>query len=671
MKDTHKNIAPLIPFQKSQSAFLIENLDSLILSPDKPYHVEKWDFSTSHSVGVRNSLKVSFKATPAEYVREIQDTLYQFYHNSEGTLPPSVSRIDTLKRGLQNIAHCLGSTSWRDLDDPIKLKSFLRRLKKYQHGKPTIQHMHQAMNRLTQLGIVTNYIDSDLLFKCAAIKARKQHVAIPPRMFQGMLKHSLQVIEKYHEHRHEISRVMEEAYDLQKRIQNGEKIIGYGRGSGRKQLVMGSEAVQLRVTRTIKKISHNIPDFEVSLDAAAMNEILVSCIIVVLAFSGARIGEVLSFNKDSVKPIIVNGKSIVVLQGETTKGNDGRPKTETWQSHPIVETALELAFDMMESIRAIYMEKVKYKYESGEVTEEAMEHMRKQLTSAFLIPDVCHQKSDGYVFNARGPLLKNFMRKWFEFEANQDDVDEFDRLNPSREGELKVGGTYNKLVTHDLRRTFAVFFVRYGFGTASGIKFQYKHANLNMSDYYANNAILAKLNDVLLDHELLNEIKEAEIELGIDLFDDAYNGSKYLSGAQGEAIKKQRLKKLEEGSSIVMTREEIEEHIRSGDFSIIQLPSGAYCTNPSCDRVCGNQLFRAEIKECTHKIVTDRGAKQLAKQRQRLIAKFQAINTGDKIKSSILAGLKQKIQVDEITLKEHQIEFTAFKDEIIVLEQVS
>jgi hypothetical protein len=99
----------------------------------------------------------------------------------------------------------------------------------------------------------------------------------------------------------------------------------------------------------------------------------------------------------------------------------------------------------------------------------------------------------------------------------------------------------------------------------------------------------------------------------------------------------------------------------------MQLPSGAYCTNGSCDRVCGTQLFRAEIKECDHKVVTDKGAKKIAKQRERLIAKFMNLNTGDSLKSSILNGLKQKIQVEELTLRAHEIPYTPFTDDVISL----
>jgi integrase len=663
--DTNKmtqSILSPFPLQKSKVAFLVEGLDALG-STDKPYHVEEWDFSTVNVVAVNKTLKVSFKSTNQEHVKGIQDTLYKLYHHSKQTqtLPLSVSMMNRHKFSLQHVANCLGDTYWRSLDNPRKLKSFLRQLRELKLTVGVIYPIIGVLKKLSSLGVIETFIESKALLKCAKPKDKEQSVAIPSKMFQGMLNHSLRVVEKYYEHRHEISRVMKEAYDLKERIVNGEVI---QKSSRAKFLADSPKAIDKRFARAVKRISHNIPDFTVNLKAQSLSEILTNCVVVILAFSGARIGEALSFNKDSIKPITINGKRVILLQGETTKGNDGIPRVVTWQSHPIAQVALELAYDMMESTRTLYAARVDEKEKQG-LSPESIKHMRKQLKSAFLVPTAVHQDSDNYVFYVF-KHLQNLMNKWFAYKATQEDLDEFEQLNPAREGQLKLGGTYSKISSHDFRRTFAVLFVRYGFGSASGIKFQYKHANINMSDYYANNAYLARMNDILLDEELLDELSEEGIELGVDLFDDVYNGSEHLSGAQGDVIKQERLRVLESGQSILMTREEIEEHIRSGDFHIIQLPSGAYCTNASCDRVCGTQPFRAEVKECAHKVVTDRGAKKIAKQRERLIAKFRAINTGDKLKSSILAGLKQKIQIEELTLKKHSVAFAPFKDEIMV-----
>lgn len=662
-RDTHNSVTSLALFQKSPTAFLMEGLDKLD-AKDKPYHVDAWDFSLSHTVGVRYDLTVNFRATKPEYVNGIQDALYAIYHDykDKNSSYLSVNHMNNIKNGLQNVADSLGSTEWRNLENNRDLKSFFRQLKQKKLRLVSIQQVLRALNKLTSCGELNVYIDSKELMRCVSSSESKQHVAIPHRLYQHILSRALQVVETYHPYRHDISNVMSQAYDIQKRVRAGERLTTRGRGNGRDELSMSPNAIMTRITVALKRIVHDIPDFDVRLDGSTLSDILVSCLIVTQGFSGVRIGEAASFNANSTDEVMVNSRKVTVLTGETTKGNNAKPKVVTWQSHPVAKLALELAYDMMAANRALYLKDVDRKERQGE-TPEMISHMRTQLESAFLVPHATLQTSNNYIFDPKR-AVKKFIKN-LSYKATVEDVEEFNMLNPTREGQLKVGGTYDNLSTHDFRRSFAVFFVRYGFGTASGIKFQFKHQNINMSGYYANNAELAQMNDLLMDDEILEELKEAGIDLGVDVFDEIYNQSEHLSGAAGKKIMQDRLKKLEAGESVFMTRAEIEENIRRGNFHIMQLPSGAYCTNGSCDRVCGTQLFRAEIKECEHKVVTDKGAKKIARQRDRLIAKFINLNTGEPLKSSILNGLKQKIQVEELTLKAHEIPYMPFTDDVI------
>ncbi|ELB2258650.1 hypothetical protein [Vibrio parahaemolyticus] len=661
--NTHNNVDSLAPFQRSKTAFLIEGLDKLDVK-GKPYHVEEWDFSATHVVGINYTLLVRFQATKTEYVNEIQDAMYKVYHyfNGKNSSLVSVRVMDTLKTGLQHVADCLDGTEWCNLENNRKWKSFLRQLKQKKLGRVSVQKIISALNKLTECGELNSYVDAKALYKCASGNERKQFVAIPHRLYQRIMSRALDVVETYHPYRHDISSVMGEAYKIKKRVTSGEKLFSEGRGSGR-ELSMTRSAIEQRVDSAVKSITHDIPDFKINFNGSVLSDILASCLMVVQGFSGVRIGEAASLNANSADEVIVNSKRVTVLTGETTKGNNAKPKTVTWQSHPVAEVALELAYDMMAFARTFYQQGVDEKERQGE-TKENIEHMRRQLDSAFLVPTITRQASNNYIIYP-SVALKRFIKS-LDYKATIEDVEEFNMLNPTREGELKVGGTYSGLSSHDFRRTFAVFFVRYGFGTASGIKFQFKHENINMSGYYANNAELAQMNDLLMDEEILEDLKEAGIDLGVDIFDEIFNQSEHLSGAKGNEIMQDRMKKLETGESIFMTREEIEENIRRGNFHIMQLPSGAYCTNGSCDRVCGTLSFRAEIKECEHKVVSDKGAKVIAKQRDRLIAKFTNLNTGDPLKGSILTGLKQKIQVEELTLKAHEIPYEPFNDDIIL-----
>jgi hypothetical protein len=243
-------------------------------------------------------------------------------------------------------------------------------------------------------------------------------------------------------------------------------------------------------------------------------------------------------------------------------------------------------------------------------------------------------------------------------------VDEFNRLNPNREGELKLGGFLPKLSPHDFRRTFAVFFKRYNFGTTASIKFQYKHDNINMSDYYANNARLQAMSDIMLDNELLTILRDEGIMLGVDTFDEIYNESSHLSGAGGERIAQDRFNKLKEGHHVYMTRQEIEKLVKNGTLSVVKLPTGGYCMNATCSRVCGIAPFLGEIKPCEHQVVTDNEAKVILRQNGRLIKSFREMNIGAPFMQSILIGMKHKIKRNEIIVKQHNLKFEEFNDAV-------
>nr|ELR5110988.1 hypothetical protein [Providencia rettgeri] len=121
---------------------------------------------------------------------------------------------------------------------------------------------------------------------------------------------------------------------------------------------------------------------------------------------------------------------------------------------------------------------------------------------------------------------------------------------------------------------------------------------------------------------------------------------------------------LRSGDKVYMTRTEIESLVRNGTLSIVKLPTGGYCTNSSCSRVCGIGEFSAEIKPCEHQIITDKEAKRTQRQNKRLINTFRDLNNGDPMMKSILIGVKQKIKINESLIINHGIKVTAFEDNI-------
>lgn len=625
---------------------------------------DRWDFSGVENRASGKKPIVSFRSINSIYRKSIQETLADLYFflKDKNSQAPTSGQLHSWKVGMSHLATALKTTQWTEIDKRIGYRNFKAKLKQLKLSKSSLDNVVKALNKLFEIGVVKRIIDGRELLALKAHKPTKQHIAVPLGMYKRLLSRVISNVETYYPHRHEISRVMKDAYDIKEKIRNKEDVLNDGLG---RPIISHSETSQeQRVYRAYKRlIKHNIPDFVIDLSGKQLGVIQNSCAIATMAFSGARVGELTSFNSKSytTKKTECN-KEISVLTGTTSKDSNGIPKTATWQTHPITKDALELAYDMMDSSRDYYKRKIETMLESGQFTVDHYQHAIREVESAF-IPTARGKQKNTFVSQNMSHAFNELMKS-FDIKATEEDVEEFNMLNPTREGTLKVGGYLPKLTPHDFRRTFAVFFKRYGFGTAASIKFQYKHANLNMSDYYANNADLMRMKDVLMDKDLLQLMQEEGIKLGIDVYDDIYNKSQHLSGEGGERIAKDKFEKLKSGHKIFMTLAEIEYCVRNGSIAVVQLPNGAYCTNANCERLCGMGLLSGAKSKCVHAVNTDKSAKEMARQRKRLIDKFNGLNTGDANWNSILVRIKQNIKELEIVLRKHEIKFEQFDDRV-------
>ncbi|MBF4405612.1 hypothetical protein EAY15_20810, partial [Vibrio anguillarum] len=131
-----------------------------------------------------------------------------------------------------------------------------------------------------------------------------------------------------------------------------------------------------------------------------------------------------------------------------------------------------------------------------------------------------------------------------------------------------------------------VFMAKKRLGNALTVKYQLKHRNTNMSNWYANYCELARTNQLLMDARLMSEFDVAIEASTVDAWDEIYNVSDTLSGAEGERIAQNKAERLAQGEEIVMSRNELLSLVRAGEKSIVLLPTGGYCTNRNCERLC-------------------------------------------------------------------------------------
>jgi len=622
----------------------------------------EWDF---HALN-QNKKTFSFGHINEKYRHDIQSYLYALMQwqkkSSSSDSHVAVSSLINYRNKLNTLATRWGKSEFSLLSSEREWKKCTRKLEGV--GCLSVcRHLASIINALNKVGLVTRYVHKREYINWVKPDAGDgQAIAFPEVIYVSILKIVVEFVETYHPYRYQISEAMEKLYTYQDEIFNAElKALGMSTLTTRQM-----NNLLMKVHRVTKEWPERtaIPNFSFNRKGNWLGRLLRMCFICLGLFSAARKEELLSMNKDSYDDSLA---AVPKISEFSTKGNKGEKIYTTWNTAPIAKLALELAFDATQATRKYSLKKLDDGYQNGQLTKDQYNAKKKDLESAFISPEIPYA-SDGlmnktslkYTIEGASDALN---MKEFNITATAEDVDEFDLLNPERTGCLNVGGALPKLSPHDLRRSFVVFMVKNRLGNALTVKYQLKHRNINMSNWYANYSELARTNQMLMDTQLMSDFEEAIESSAVDAWDEIYNVSDTLSGAEGERIAQTKAERLAQGEEIVMSRSELLALVRSGDKSIVLLPTGGYCTNRNCERLCS--LMDIVEAPCEHKIITDKAAKRLSRERDNLIASFRVINDmGDYANELILDARKKKIQSIEPTLVKHNIPFDNFNDGI-------
>ncbi|MBF8999887.1 site-specific integrase [Vibrio nitrifigilis] len=623
---------------------------------------EKWDFTALN----QNKKTVSFGYIDEKYRHDIQSYLYALIQyqkeKSNSGSHGAVSSLIKCRNQLNTLAIRWGNSEFSSLSSEREWKRCSQMLHGV-GGESVCRYIASTINALNRAGLVTRYVNKKEYIKWNNPDAGEgQAIAFPEAIHVSILRTVVDFVETYHPYRHQISDAMEKLYAYQDEMYNVEfEALGW-RTLNERQMQVFSRRIARRTRRWPER--NAIPNFSFHRRGNWLGKLLRMCFICVGIFSAARKEELLSMNKDSYDDSLAD---VPKVSGFSTKGNKGEKIYTSWNTAPIAKLALELAFDATQAARKYSLEKLDDAYQNGQLTKDKYNAMRQDLESAFISSDIPYG-SEALInkaslqYSIDGAVDALNMNE-FNITATAEDVEEFDLLNPDRAGSLKVGGGLPRFSPHDLRRSFVVFMVKNRLGNALTVKYQLKHRNINMSNWYANYSELARTNQLLMDTKLMSEFDEAIESSAVDAWDDIYNVSDILSGAEGERIAQNKAERLAQGEQIVMSRSELLALVRSGDKSIVLLPTGGYCTNRNCERLCS--LMDIVEAPCTHKIITDKAAKRLSRERDNLIASFRAINDmGDYANELILDARKKKIQSIEPTLVKHSIPFDNFNDDI-------
>lgn len=593
----------------------------------------KWDFAGERQLGIGAESIVSFRTTLIDdsLLPGVQKAVFDYYKTNKGS---SVSNLNYITDMRIKIAQCLNSTNWMLLEQDDMWREFKHNLKSLKLAYKTLEGVLAGVVSVANR-VITDKKELSKALCCNTKKNKKQAIAIPEAMASSLFGIAAEIVEEHHAYRHAISDACKKYNTLFDEYSNADT----------KNPARSKKSYSTWYKRNHE---HGIPIKGFMPTAKGLGQIQKACMLVLLGFSGVRISEANSFNKESYVTRDHGGIVVPFLLGEITKSEEGgKPRRESWVTHPIAEKALELAYDMSEFAREHYREKY--------AEHPDKDKIYRDLESAFLVLSIEHQSKK--VVAGGWPKAFNIFMRADDIVATAKDVEEFNKANKSRFGELKEGGYLPKLSPHDFRRTFAMFLVRNKLGSILTLKHQYKHSNVVMTQWYTNFSGELAFSDLMADEELQQMVQEVNQEVAAHSLFEIHN-SETLSGKEGKRIDSERKADGRYNGSVYVSLEECRRMVANGSSSIVEHPTG-YCINPSCDRICADEK---SMQTCQHEIVTHEKALEQLPFYYRLVSKFKALNNGQYYLASVLNDFQKRIESLEETFREHNIEFKPLGD---------
>lgn len=617
---------------------MIEELKSNVLAEDlivsfdtqeNPYSY----YSSDKWVLWSLDFTVSFSMLSGKFKDSAKKIIYSIINDV--TLGSKKSTIENLLSGAAIFERCItscGGENYEFIDNDRNYRLFLAQAKKQKLKYKTWKNHLMFASHAQRKGVIRRNIDNYeklSIYLSPNGETVSQAVCLPEKIAAEYFSKALDFIEKLHPYRHQISESYEEFSTEYTRIIEEKRY----------------SCARMRRKYALKGIKYELDSLGVSFDyrGAWLSKLRGACYIVIAAFTGCRDGEIKSFNIDSYKEKKYAGIKVSVLHGNHTKPNVGGVSRETsWVTIPSVKKAIELLWDAFRFARE------GWRIQAADIEHFDERHkFLRDIDSLFVtLPYLTgYQPRAGKQSLAHS--LRTFVRS-VDYRATREDVNEFDLLNPTRKGDLKVGEIL-EVHPHCFRRTFAVYLVRNKLASLLDIKYQFKHMNIAMTSWYASQANLASHFDMMIDSDLQDEIAGENKNYTADIFYYLYNDAETLAGPEGRRIKNLR---AEGDFTVYLSKEEILKQVEEGRLSITEHPGG-YCTNPNCDRIC-------DMSACQYKVVTLEKARSLIPTREKLMGKYNAMLASGIDMPNVISKIYFEIRSIEKVLSEHNIDFDIF-----------
>ena len=620
-----------------------------------------WDFSAySSSKTESGSARViwDWENVAPLFKLSLKKMMYLHLFEKRRTTPNGLSSVyNTFVNWsvMSKICEQRGVPSLASLRSPKMQRKLLAGLYGRKLSFGTVERYLTSINIAAKLGFTSFEIGS--ISKLAkrlsdASKGNGQTLAIPQALAAQIYAHAIDKVESWHMRREELSAYFRDYISLIEL----EKPFEYFRA-----FFDASDFLSPDIRPNQKTNKYGSKSV-----TALYNDILIACGTVIGAVSGMRMTEWFELDADSYQVEKYRGITHHILVGKTSKLNNGIPTRHAWVTAPIARLAIELLSSITQARRERVL--ATSNVEAGSGYLKKAEKLKDVSQCLFLSLGI-----EGKALTLGNAALRKAMKRLVESCPNDDGttgarlreehLEEFKVLNRDNSDAVLVG-EYWPLLTHQFRRTFAVFLIRNGFGSFIQVKEQFAHANISMSIWYGRNADVAITLDLAQDSEIQAEIAEMNALLMTDVAEQIFLGDTPISGGGGKRIRDQ----IGNGNIVFESREEVEAAIKSGSLTIID-NGHSLCLNPQCSRLDCTIDPAVNSVTCSHDVIMPSHANKRFELRDRLIKRH---------KSAVDAGLKQPnlltktlvgIRACEQVLREHNIPFEPYGQLIEVTQE--
>ena len=433
-----------------------------------------------------------------------------------------------------------------------------------------------------------------------------QTMIIPSRIYQNLLKDTIESLQIFNKHAEKISYVFSARTKVRDEALRLDQSMPISKlNKSQTSLVSFYWKTALKRDKKLTNILAELTDLNIIKNASwlsltiSLGQIQMKSAFVIAAFTGMRKNELLSIPFNGLRHIHSDTGNIPVVWSTTTKlESNGVPRFTKWVTGSIVEEAFEAAKFITQGV-------LNWSANKSQVAED-----ESKLPLFFSIENGKSGKPHPHFDYATTALNSNLIQKIMSSEhllISEQDLKEVSQFLYGDEipNNIKLGEPW-PLGFHQFRRSLAVYAASSGYVSYPTLKSQLKHISMMMTVYYtdSNSRAINILGNGPEVKAMQKEWQEAQARVESDNLHELLDSRVTLTGAAGKNLQKRKVenklpKFLDNRNSTKKAVKDGKIRYRStlvgGCMSIKPCDKGAGVLASACIS-CENAVFSPESK---------------------------------------------------------------------------